>query len=51
MLSDLLSVLTASKKADVLGHCSICGCSVFYKTLVEEESCSDNPKKWENYEN
>jgi len=45
MLSDFYSWITFNKKVDVLGSCSICGCSVYYKT-VDEEHCPKD--KWKS---
>lgn len=46
LFSDLYSYLTGNKKVDVLGSCSVCGCSIFYMTQQKEESCSTTPMKW-----
>lgn len=46
-LSDFYSWITGKAEVDVLGNCSVCGCSVYYKT-VDEDICP-HPKKdlWE----
>lgn len=41
-LSDLYSWLTGNKKEDNLANCSICGCSIFYKT--QEYQFEECPK-------
>lgn len=43
-LSDFYSLITGNSEVDVLGNCSVCGCSVYYKSDSEEE-CPKN--KWE----
>ncbi len=44
--SDLYSSITGNKKEDDLGSCSVCGCSIFYKTQEKLESCAAKPAKW-----
>ena len=39
LLSDFYSWITFNKKVDVLGNCSICLCSLYYKTLEDNEEC------------
>lgn len=46
-LSLLFSRITGNKDKDNLGECSICGCSVFYKSLESENDCAHKPSKWE----
>jgi len=41
--SDTYSYITGNAEKDVLGGCSICGCSVYFKT-IDEDSCPKN--KW-----
>jgi hypothetical protein len=36
-LSDLLSRVTGNKDKDVLGNCLACGCSIYYKILMDDE--------------
>ena len=51
-LSTLLSFLTGRLKEEgSVGYCNICGCDNYFKTLTEEEKCSDNPPRWETLEN
>lgn len=43
-ISDFYSKITFNADKDVLGGCLACGCSVYYKTEDEEETCPKN--KW-----
>ena len=48
-LSDFLTWITLSENED-LGSCGheTCGCDVYFKTMMEEEQCSDIPPKWKS---
>lgn len=49
-ISDVYSWLAGKKKEDNLGNCSICTCSVYYKT--QENLWEDCPKGyWHNNKN
>lgn len=49
LLSDFYSLITFNKKVDVLGVCSICLCSLYYKTSEENEECEHpNGSKWKS---
>ena len=46
-LSDFYSWITFNSKVDVLGNCSACElCSIYYKTLEENEYCPKD--KWKS---
>lgn len=42
--SDAYSYITGNSEKDVLGSCSLCNCSLYYKSLEKEEYCKAN--KW-----
>lgn len=42
--SDLYSKITRREEEDNLGNCTVCGCSIYYKTAVDFEYCPKN--KW-----
>ena len=42
------SYLMGRIKEDILGICSICGCSVFYKSEDKGSQCEHKPTKWES---
>ena len=42
------SYLMGRIKEDILGICSICGCSVFYKSEDKGRQCEHKPTKWES---
>ena len=44
-LSVRYSKLMGRAKEDVLGECSLCGCSIFYKSAEKDEKCVAG--KWE----
>lgn len=44
-LSDFYSFITGNKERDNLGNCTLCGCSLFYKTDEKFESCEAG--KWD----
>ena len=44
------SYLMGRVKEDILGVCSICGCSIFYKSESKESDCEHKPSKWESLE-
>jgi hypothetical protein len=46
--SQWYSKLTGKIEEDTLGECSICGCSIFYKSAEEEEDCAHEPSKWKS---
>ena len=46
--SDFYSLITFNKDVDVLGSCTICGCSLFYSTQEKTEQCSAKPPKWKS---
>lgn len=41
------SYLMGRIKEDILGICSICGCSIFYKSEGIGNLCEHTPPKWE----
>lgn len=45
-LSDFYSYIMGRADEDNLGNCTLCGCSVYYKSLYEN-TCSDTINKWE----
>ena len=48
LLSDFYSWITNNRKVDVLGGCSICGCSVYYKTIDEQHCPHPSQDKWQS---
>jgi len=45
-LSDFYSLITGNAEVDVLGNCSVCLCSLYYKSLEDEEECPDG--RWQS---
>jgi len=45
-LSDFYSFITFKNKQDNLGSCSVCGCSIYYKSSEEVEDCEKG--KWKS---
>ena len=45
IISSAYSKLMRRAKEDVLNECSLCGCSIFYKSAEKEENCLAG--KWE----
>ena len=43
-LSDFYSKIMGKEEVDTLGGCSICGCSVYFKSEIDIEYCPKN--KW-----
>lgn len=49
-MSTLLSFFTGKSKVDVLGECSMCGCSILYKAEDIGSHCPHDPPKWQKLE-
>ena len=45
-LSTFYSSITGNKDEDTLGNCGVCGCSVYYKSLLEDECPHPKGDKW-----